>query len=66
MQLELTTDEAQTLQALLRDSLPDLRREIARTEDHDFRHQLVLRQELAERLAARLERAVPPAQTVQR
>jgi hypothetical protein len=57
MQLELTADEARTLQALLRDTLPDLRREIARTEKHDFRHELVLREELCERLVARLEAA---------
>lgn len=55
MQLELTADEARTLHALLRDTLPDLRREVARTEAHDFRHELVQRQELCERLVARLE-----------
>lgn len=55
MQLELTSDEAHTLHDLLRDSLPDLRREVARTEAHDFRHELVQRQELCERLVARLE-----------
>lgn len=55
MQLELTSDEARTLHDLLRDSLPDLRREVARTEAHDFRHELVQRQELCERLVARLE-----------
>jgi hypothetical protein len=56
MQLELTAEEARTLHALLRGYLPDLRREVARTEAHDFRHELVLRQELCERLVARLER----------
>lgn len=66
MQLELTNDEARTLQALLRDTLPDLRREIARTEDHAFRHQLVLRQELAERLSARLDETGLPQQSAQR
>jgi hypothetical protein len=55
MQLELTSDEGRTLHAMLRDLLPDLRREVARTENHDFRHELVQRQELAERLVARLE-----------
>jgi hypothetical protein len=57
MQLELTLDEARTLQALLRDALPDLRREVARTKAHDFRHELVQRQEVCERLVARLEQA---------
>lgn len=60
MQIELTDREARTLHALLRDYLPDLRREIARTEDHDFRHDLVLRQELAERLVGRLEPVAAP------
>ena len=55
MQLDLTSDEARTLHDLLRDSLPDLRREVARTESRDFRHALVQRQELCERLVARLE-----------
>ena len=54
MQIDLTDDEAPILRDLLEGLLPDLRREIARTEDHAFRHQLVLRQELAERLVARL------------
>ena len=55
MELELTDDEARTLHDLLRDTLPDLRREVARTDAHDFRHALVERQELCERLVARLE-----------
>lgn len=55
MQLELTDEEALTLHDLLRDTLPDLRREVARTDKHDFRHALVERQELCERLVARLE-----------
>ena len=55
MQVELTAEEATTLQALLRDSIPDLKREIARADDRRFRHQLVLREELCERLIARLD-----------
>jgi hypothetical protein len=54
MQIDLTDEEARVLRELLDGVLPDLRREIARAEDRAFRHQLVLRQELAERLAARL------------
>jgi hypothetical protein len=54
MQIDLTDEEARVLRELLDGLLPDLRREIARAEDRAFRHQLVLRQELAERLAARL------------
>jgi hypothetical protein len=57
MQLELTSDEARSLHDLLRDTLPDLRREVAATDSHDFRHELAQRQELCERLVARLEQA---------
>jgi len=66
MRFELTTDEAATLRGFLSDSLPDLKREIARTEDRGFRHQLVVREELCERLIAQLGAdpshapAVPP------
>ena len=55
MQVELTTEEASTLKALLRDSIPDLKREIARADDRQFRHELVQREELCERLIARLD-----------
>jgi hypothetical protein len=55
MQVELTTEEATALQALLRDTLPDLKREIARADDRQFRHELVQREELCERLIARLD-----------
>jgi hypothetical protein len=57
MRLELTPDEVKTLRALLHDYLPDLRREVARTEAHDFRHELVKRQDLCERLLADLGKA---------
>ena len=54
MQVDLTTEEAVTLQALLRDCIPDLKREIARADDRHFPHELVQREELCERLIARL------------
>ncbi len=57
MQLNLTDDEAHILRDLLRDFLPELRFEVARTDAHDFRHILVQRQELCERLLAQLEQA---------
>jgi hypothetical protein len=64
MQVDLTTEEAVTLKALLRDCIPDLKREIARADDRQFRHQLVQREELCERLIARLDsdttRSAPP------
>jgi hypothetical protein len=61
MQVELTTEEASTLQALLRDTIPDLKREIARADDRRFRHQLVQREELCERLISRLDSEVSRA-----
>jgi len=59
MQVELTTDEATTLKALLRDCIPDLKREIARADDRRFRHELVQREELCERLIVRLDGDTP-------
>lgn len=64
MHVDLTTDEAATLKALLTDCIPDLKREIARADDRRFRHQLVQREELCERLIARLDSdaaRTPPA-----
>jgi hypothetical protein len=55
MQVDLTTEEAATLKGLLRDCIPDLKREIARADDRQFRHELVQREELCERLIVRLE-----------
>jgi hypothetical protein len=55
MQVDLTTEEAATLKALLLDCIPDLKREIARADDRRFRHELVQREELCERLVARLD-----------
>ena len=55
MHVDLTAEEAAMLKGLLRDTLPDLKREIARTDHHGFRHELVQREELCERLIAQLE-----------
>lgn len=54
MRLELTEEETATLRSLLRNYLPDLRREVAGTDARDLRHELVKRQDLCERLLARL------------
>ena len=54
MNLNLTQHEAELLRRLLHDYLPDLRRETARTEQHDYRHELVERQDLVESLLERL------------
>lgn len=61
MNLILSDDDARTLGDLLSDHFRDLRLEVARTEAKDFRHVLLLRQELVERLLAQLEREVPAA-----
>ena len=55
MHVDMTADEAATLKGLLSDCIPDLKREIARTDNHQFRHELVLREELCERLISRLD-----------
>ena len=59
MELILSDEDARTLRDLLSDHLRDLRLEVARTEAKDFRHVMLLRQELVERLLAQLEREVP-------
>jgi hypothetical protein len=56
MDVHLTEEEASRLRDLLRDYLPELRMEVARTEAKDFRHMLVQRQELCERILEQLER----------
>lgn len=56
MQLVLDDRETVTLRELLEAYLPELQREIARTEQHDLRHVLVRRQELGERLLDQLQR----------
>jgi hypothetical protein len=55
MPLLLPDEDAVLLRDLLADYLPSLKREVARTEQHDLRHQLALRQELVERLLDRLD-----------
>jgi hypothetical protein len=57
MMLDLTQEDARMLRELLQNYLPDLKREVARTEVKTLRHELVMRQELCERLLDRL--AVP-------
>jgi hypothetical protein len=54
MQLTLTDYETQILRGLLHDYLPTLQREAARTEQRDFRHMVIERQELVERLLEQL------------
>ena len=56
MQITLTEAEIHTFRDLLHDYLPALKLEVARTESHEFRHLLVARQELCERLLRELQR----------
>ena len=50
MQIEMNETELHTLRLVLEDYLPQLRLEVARTEAHEFRHELVKRQEVCEHL----------------
>ncbi len=59
MQLLLSDGETVLLRDLLADYLPALRREVARTEQHELRHLMVLRQDLVERLLEELRAQTP-------
>ena len=59
MQLSLSDEETRTLRLLLHDYLPALRLEVARTDARDFRHELIKRQDLCERLLEDLEHVAP-------
>ena len=56
MNLMLSSEEAHTFRQLLRDYLPELKYEVARTDAKDLRHLLVNRQNLLERLFEELGR----------
>jgi len=59
MVLTLADNDARTLRDFLRDHMDALKFEVARTEAKDFRHALLARQDLIERLLALLDREVP-------
>ena len=54
VQLTLTDQDARLLRELLQDYRPALQFESARTEAKEMRHQLVLREELIDRLLSAL------------
>lgn len=54
MLLNLSDHDTSTLRELLADYLPELRMEVARTERREYRHRLVDRQDLVERLLDQL------------
>jgi len=54
MILELSDADAQELHELLHDYLPELKREVARTDVRTLRHELAQRQEMCERLLTEL------------
>jgi hypothetical protein len=57
MQIELSNDEAHTLRLTLDDYLPELRREVARTDERRFRHEILKRQEVCEKVLDLLKQA---------
>ena len=59
MQLNLKPEDATRLAGLLRDYLPALEREVARTDAADVRHELARRRDLVERLVAQLPATAP-------
>lgn len=56
MQVALSEQEWHTLREMLRDYLPQLQREVARTEVAELRHELVKRQEVCEVVLDLLDR----------
>lgn len=59
MQIVLSDQETDILGELLAAYLPQLRREVARTDQHELRHVLVQRQDLAERLLEQISTRTP-------
>lgn len=55
VKIELTSEEAERLGAILEDYLSDLRMEIVDTEKHEFRIMLKERKDLIERLLGQLK-----------
>ncbi|MCL4847304.1 MAG: hypothetical protein KJ066_12275 [Acidobacteria bacterium] len=56
MNITLTEHDAEVLRGLLRDYLPSLQREVARTEQRELRHLMVERLDVLERFIEQLSR----------
>ena len=54
MNVQLSDEEVQTLRSMLHDYLPELKFEVARTDEKEILHVLVKRQTLCERLIEEL------------
>ncbi len=54
MQIALNDEERQTLADILSEALPDLREEVYKTENFDYREQLKRRESVVKGLLARL------------
>ncbi len=55
MRLELSPEEVRALVDALNEYLPCLRREASRTDQRSLRHELVVREEVIDRLLTRLQ-----------
>ena len=60
MRLDLNDTDSTILRDLLHDYLPELRREVARTDVRELRRELAQRQELCERLLEQLDGSLRP------
>ena len=54
MQIEINDEERQTLVEILSEVLPDLREEVYKTENYDYREELKHREVVVKSLLARL------------
>ncbi len=57
MQIALNDEERQTLIEILNETLPNLRAEVYRTENYDYREELKQRETIIKQLIARLSPA---------
>jgi hypothetical protein len=65
MDITLNDDDVRTLRGFLRDNLPQLQREAARTDSKEVRHILITRLTLCERLLKQLGGSPYPASSIE-